>query len=34
MLEVRSGCFEEAEFMVKDCLEVYFATGRLWATLI
>ena len=34
MLEVRAGAFDEAESMVKDSLEVYFATGRLWATLI
>ena len=34
MLEVRSGCFKEAEEMVQDSLDVYFATGRLWATLI
>lgn len=34
MLEVRSGCFRQAEEMVTEALDVYFATGRLWATLI
>ncbi len=34
MLEVRSGKFLNAEEMVQESLEVYFATGRLWATLI
>jgi len=34
MLEVRSGNFQTAEDMVTESLEVYFATGRLWATLI
>lgn len=34
MLEVRAGAFKQAEDMVQESLEVYFATGRLWATLI
>jgi ubiquinone biosynthesis protein Coq4 len=34
MLELRNGCFTEAEHMVKQSLKVHFATGRLWATLI
>jgi hypothetical protein len=34
MLEVRAGEFTKAEEMVLESLEVYFATGRLWATLI
>jgi hypothetical protein len=34
MFEIRTGCFNTAEEMVKASLEVYFATGRLWATLI
>lgn len=34
MLEVRAGAFRKAEDMVQESLEIYFATGRLWATLI
>jgi len=34
LLEVRTGCFEEAENLVCQSLQVHFATGRLWATLI
>ena len=34
MLEVRSGEFRAAEEIVLDSLKIYFATGRLWATLI
>jgi len=34
MLEFRQGNFEEAEKLVTESLEVHFATGRLWATLI
>jgi tetratricopeptide (TPR) repeat protein len=34
MFEIRVGCFRQAEEMVTTSLEVYFATGRLWATLI
>jgi la-related protein 1 len=34
MLEVRTGNFLVAEEMVSDSLGVFFATGRLWATLI
>lgn len=34
MFEIRSGCFVTAEEMVNSSLEIYFATGRLWATLI
>ena len=34
MFEIRVGCFKQAEDMVSQSLEVYFATGRLWAILI
>ena len=34
LLELRSGCFSEAEDLVHQSLQVHFATGRLWATLI
>lgn len=34
MFEMRIGSFIRAENLVKDSLETYFATGRLWATLI
>jgi len=34
MLEVRNGCFVQAEAMVKQSLKVHNATGRLWATMI
>lgn len=34
LLEIRSGNFEEAELMVINSLQIHFATGRLWATLI
>jgi la-related protein 1 len=34
MLEFRQGNFKEAETLVTESLEVHFATGRLWATLI
>ena len=34
LLEIRSGCFENAEELVHQSLSVHFATGRLWATLI
>lgn len=34
LLEIRSGCFAEAEDLVHQSLSVHFATGRLWATLI
>lgn len=34
LLEIRCGNFEEAERMVLASLQVHFATGRLWATLI
>jgi hypothetical protein len=34
MFEIRTGCFKKAEEMVASSLEVYFATGRLWAILI
>mmetsp|Transcript_27743 Transcript_27743/g.34478 ORF Transcript_27743/g.34478 Transcript_27743/m.34478 type:complete len:180 (+) Transcript_27743:1345-1884(+) len=34
LLEVRAGCFEQAENLVHQSLSVHFATGRLWATLI
>jgi len=34
MFEIRSGCFKEAEMHVQASLDIYFATGRLWATLI
>ncbi len=34
MMEIRNGYFAEAERMVKHSLEIHFATGRLWATLI
>ena len=34
LLEVRNGCFDAAEDLVFQSLNVHFATGRLWATLI
>lgn len=34
MFEMRVGSFNRAEEMVAESLETYFATGRLWATLI
>ena len=34
MLEFRQGNFEQAELLVNESLEIHFATGRLWATLI
>lgn len=34
MFEIRVGCFRQAEEMVQTSLESYFATGRLWSTLI
>ena len=34
LFEIRVGCFDKAEHLVNLSLEVYFATGRLWATLI
>jgi tetratricopeptide (TPR) repeat protein len=34
LLEIRCGNFEDAERMVLNSLQVHFATGRLWATLI
>jgi len=34
MFEMRVGSFNRAEEMVSESLETYFATGRLWATLI
>ena len=34
LLEIRSGFFSEAEDLVHQSLQVHFATGRLWATLI
>jgi len=34
MFEMRVGSFVRAEEMVSESLETYFATGRLWATLI
>lgn len=34
MLEIRSGNFVTAEEKVTESLQVHFATGRLWATLI
>ena len=34
LTEIRNGCFEEAEELVKESLKIHFATGRLWATLI
>ena len=34
LLEIRSGYFSEAEDLVHQSLQVHFATGRLWATLI
>ena len=34
LLEIRSGCFDTAEDLVHQSLNVHFATGRLWATLI
>ncbi len=34
MMEIRNGFFDEAERMVKQSLEIHFATGRLWATYI
>ena len=34
MFEIRTGSFKQAEEMVLASLEIYFATGRLWATLI
>lgn len=34
MLELRNGCFSEAEEMVQESLRIHNATGRLWATLI
>ena len=34
LLEVRNGCFDTAEDLVFQSLNVHFATGRLWATLI
>lgn len=34
LLEIRCGNFEDAEKMVLNSLQVHFATGRLWATLI
>jgi len=34
MFEMRVGSFSRAETMVQESLETYFATGRLWATLI
>jgi len=34
LLEIRSGCFAQAEDLVHQSLSVHFATGRLWATLI
>lgn len=34
MFEMRTGSFRQAEESVKQSLETFFATGRLWATLI
>ena len=34
MFEMRVGCFARAEEMVYESLDTFFATGRLWATLI
>jgi len=34
MFEMRTGSFRQAEETVKESLETFFATGRLWATLI
>ena len=34
LLEIRTGNFDEAENLVCQSLQVHFATGRLWATLI
>lgn len=34
MFEMRVGSFKRAEEMVLESLKTYFATGRLWATLI
>ena len=34
LLQIRCGDFEEAEKLVLNSLQIHFATGRLWATLI
>jgi hypothetical protein len=34
LLEIRCGNFEDAEKLVLNSLQIHFATGRLWATLI
>jgi hypothetical protein len=34
MTKIRCGNFKEAELLVKDSLNIHFATGRLWAVSI